>query len=468
MLATMAAACALLAACGGGDDTDAAAPTRLDAPGQAALSAGALGSGTDLSTGADGALATPADVVAPVTPLEAFNDATIEALAAVPLAAPALDGGGDGAPDAEPMRQAMRVVSKPAVGTTGTSGTTQQPQAAESGSTTTTGSLPLLAPSSTTTTTTTDGVQQQTVTIRMADLANVATTVPSLTGLSVFTAQPPYYVQTKDTLKRVKLGIYGTGDDVARGFDFVSPIINPATNRTNALTLQTPIQNANGTMSFLNVSDGSTPKASNLLPGRRIDYANGLLTVGYQSGDPASPDKCRVMVNSWPVPTRTTLTWDLSFKLGTATQPWPLTKPTVSPTLLWQLKADPGHPSMGFFIDTSPANIANLQLTFFQRRQNLWGNDMRWVIPDVKRGEEINMVIQAVLDDRSDPYSSGKLKVWINGKLLFERVGRNLIQDLPDVHRWAFGVYLMAESVPSPTSRVTVWKRARMLVGGAI
>lgn len=302
-------------------------------------------------------------------------------------------------------------------------------------------------------------------TIRLSSPTLSSLGSPDLIGLDPFVAKPPYFVQTKDGAKRVKLGIYGTNDDIARIFDFVAPFINPQTQRTNALTFQMPVLTANG-MRFLNISDASTPVASNSIPGERISYQSGELFVGYRANDPASGEKCRVMVNSWPIPTRTVLTWDLSFKLGGTQlgEDWPVTKPTTSPTLLWQLKADPGFPSMGFFVDTSSEDQSKIQLTFFQRLANESLNNFRWVVPDIEKSQPIKVIVQAQLDDRDDAFNQGFLRVWVNGRLIAERHGRNLIQGMAEPHRWAFGTYLMSESVPVDQNRITIWQRARMLV----
>jgi hypothetical protein len=118
---------------------------------------------------------------------------------------------------------------------------------------------------------------------------------------------------------------------------------------------------------------------------------------------------------------------------------------------------------MGIFVDTSPEDTSQIQLTFFQRLSNRWKNDLRWVIPNLQPGVPIGIVVQAVLDDRNGPDNTGQLRVWVNGHLFVDRRGRNLIRDLAEPHRWAFGVYLMSESGPADTTRITQWHRARML-----
>jgi hypothetical protein len=294
-------------------------------------------------------------------------------------------------------------------------------------------------------------------------LAMIGAWMP-LAAMNVFTAQPPYFIDTASGPKRVVLGIYGTSDDIERDHDFVAPLINPRTNRSNALTVQTPIVE-DGLARHVNLSDNSTPRLANTIPGDRVRFDGEKLIIGYRAGDPPSADKCRVMVNAWQVPTRRELTWDLEVTLGgiEAGEAWPRTKPTVTPTLLWQLKADPGFPSMGIFVDTSPEDTSQIQLTFFQRLSNRWKNDLRWVIPNLQPGVPIGIVVQAVLDDRNGPDNTGQLRVWVNGHLFVDRRGRNLIRDLAEPHRWAFGVYLMSESGPADTTRITQWHRARML-----
>jgi len=289
--------------------------------------------------------------------------------------------------------------------------------------------------------------------------------VPDLKDLVVFEAKPPYAIETRKGRKSVKLGMYGTKDDVPRQFDFVSPFINYATGRTNFLTAQTPVQTANGLV-FKNLSDNSSPIATELGSPGRVEYSGERLLIAYRAFDPPSSEKCRVMINSWPIPTRRELTWDLSFKLGGSLrgEEWPMTKPGTSLTLIWQLKGDPGFPSMGIMVDTSTIDPSKFRLIFFQRLQNRWNYDYRWAVENLEPTAFTDVVIRAKLDDRDEGQADGALQVWVNGRLVAERFGPNLLKEVPDVHRWAFGVYLTSESLPQSRSRVSVWRRARMLV----
>ncbi len=444
--------CLLATACGGGGTNEGSAQrseaaTSVPASVSVVPEVGQTLVSQDTTTIAATAAASPGDVV---------------------VGQPAVDGSGasDGA-----------MLAQPTAATTASESPTQvAPSAGETAIPATSGTG---APVATTTSTSSispatssgSGNGSATTTVMVTRLESISKpqeSPPPLSSLVPFVATPPYVIQMKDGPRRIQLGMYGTTDDVVRGFDFVSPFINPQTNRTNALTLQTPVQTLTG-MKFVNVSDTSTPRAANWIPGDRIAYQPGELTIGYHPMDPVSSEKCRVMINSWQIPTRTTLTWDLSFKLGGSTpeEAWPKTKPTTSPTLLWQIKADPGYPSMGFFVDTSSSDQSKIQLTFFQRLQNQSFNDFRWVVPDIDGSQPINVIVQASLDDRDDADNMGTLKVWVNGQLIASRQGRNLIQGLSEPNRWAFGVYLTSEAVPINQSRITVWRRARMLVDPA-
>lgn len=288
---------------------------------------------------------------------------------------------------------------------------------------------------------------------------------PSTANLRVFRSTPPYFIATKSGTQRVRLGIYGTDDDIERSHDFVGPFINPRTGRTDALSIQVPVQADSGTY-FATLTDASAPPVSNRIPGDRAAFASGVLKLGYHAYDPPSADKCRAMINSWPVPTRTRLIWDLSLRLGDAASgmPWPSKRLRTSPTLIWQLKADPGWPSMGIYINPSPQNEGNVRLTFFQRINSAQAIDHQWSTSEISLDSQIEILIEATLDDRDAPHNVGKLRVWVNGVLIASRDGRNLIQDMNEPHRWAFGVYLPADANPQSQARITTWTRSRLLV----
>lgn len=290
---------------------------------------------------------------------------------------------------------------------------------------------------------------------------------PDLSRMKVFTATPPYYVESKAGNRRVVLGMYGTNDDFPRSHDFVSPLVNNATGHTDVLTVQTTVL-VNGQPSFVNLSDNSTPRAGLAVSTGRYELRNDGLRLAYLANDPASSEKLRTQVNSWPIPTRRLLSWDLSVRFAgdTPDERWPLTKFAASPVLIWQLKSDPGFPPMGLLVDVDPENPGHaLQLTFFQRDSNVQAYTRRWIVGGVDPNIYNDIVIQAVPDDRDNSEGGiGQLKVWINKNLVVSTSGRNLIPGLPELNRWAFGLYMTAENKPSPLPRYSTWRRARMLV----
>ena len=294
---------------------------------------------------------------------------------------------------------------------------------------------------------------------------NASETAPSLAALKVYVAKPPFYVDMISGRKRVELGMYGSGDDLARSHDFVTPLINSQTGRTNALSVQTTAL-VNGIPTFVNLTDTSTPKASSAVTTGRFGLEADGLRVAYIANDPPSSDKLRTQINAWPIPTRMPLTWDLSVKFAGSKpgETWPLVKFTASPVLIWQLKSDPGFPPMGILVDTDPENPRALQLTFFQRLSNTSAYSNRWIMGGIDPNAFNDIVIQATPDDRDAQAGGiGMLKVWVNNRLLVSNSGRNLIPGLPDLNRWNFGLYMTAESNSSPLSRYTTWRRARML-----
>lgn len=241
--------------------------------------------------------------------------------------------------------------------------------------------------------------------------------------------------------------------------------INSATRRSNAMTIQTPVS-MGGVLQYVNLSDTSQPPISNTPSPGRVELGSEGLRIAYIANDPPSSEKLRTQINAWPMPTRTPLIWDLSVRFGgdTAAEAWPMTRFTTSPVVIWQLKVDPGFPSMGILVDTDPADNSALMLTFFQRLYNVSGYSYRWTVNGLRPGDFHDIVIQATLDDREPSDGGiGRLALWVNGQEVFQREGRNLIRDMPDVHRWAFGLYQTAESRPIPLTKITVWRRARLL-----
>jgi hypothetical protein len=289
--------------------------------------------------------------------------------------------------------------------------------------------------------------------------------LPDLVNKKLFVASPPYAVLTRHGVKSVTLAPYPSKSQVPRTHDFVDAFIDPTTKRPNALSLQSAHAEAGGVV-HRNFYENSVPVfGPQGAPGRAEKRSEGL-RMAYLPNDPPSGDRLRTQINSYALPTRTPLTWDLSLRFGGPGEPWPVRPFTTSPVLIWQIiQFSSGFPPIGLIVDTDPADNSKIFLTVFQRGSNVAAYSQRWTLNGLEPGRFHDIVIQATLDDR-DPAEGGigQLRVWVNGQLVAQRDGRNLMKEVNDVHRWAFGVYQTNEPKPINLTRATTWRRARLLV----
>lgn len=289
--------------------------------------------------------------------------------------------------------------------------------------------------------------------------------LPDLLSKKLFVASPPYAVLTRHGVKAVTLAPYPSKSQVPRTHDFVDAFIDPTTKRPNALSLQSAHAEA-GSVVHRNFYENSVPVFGPQGAPGRVEKRSDGLRMAYLPNDPPSGDRLRTQINSYALPTRTPLTWDLSLRFGGPGEPWPVRPFTTSPVLIWQIiQFSSGFPPIGLIVDTDPADNSKIFLTVFQRGGNVAAYSQRWTLNGLEPGRFHDIVIQATLDDR-DPAEGGigQLRVWVNGQLVAQRDGRNLMKEVNDVHRWAFGVYQTNEPKPINLTRATTWRRARLLV----
>lgn len=293
-------------------------------------------------------------------------------------------------------------------------------------------------------------------------LAN--TPLPPISQYQPFVARPPYEINDNGKNLRVWL------DNTARSFDLAGALIDSTTNRMRAKSWQVVYPFPTGSR-YVNITDiGSVQPSNSGVPGH-IEYEGELLKVAYLAGDPTDagiPPKCRTQLNSYLVPTRTDIAWDLSFQIG-GKQPgesWPLLPPGNSPTALWQLKAEPGHPTLAMVVDTDNAKAGTVRLSFYLRTSDKATSDRTTTVSGLEPGTTINVFMTANLDERDlGKGGKGHWHVWVNGQQVSSYEGKTLRSDFTkEAHRWAFGVYLFNENKPASFSRVTLWRQARMLV----
>jgi hypothetical protein len=291
--------------------------------------------------------------------------------------------------------------------------------------------------------------------------------LPDKSKYKVFKAVPPYIIDVNGEKTRIRLGTYGSNIDIERSFDMVGPLVNRSTGRINAMSWQVAFPFSDGTR-HINIHDTSDPQPSTEgVPGR-IEYNGKQLRLAYLAGDPpdgGDPPKCRVQINSWNVPTRRDLAWDLSFQLGgsTADESWPILPPGKSPTLLWQLKAEPGHPTLSMITDTDDPVAGTVKLYFESRTFETAASNRTVAIGGLRPGTPIQVFMTANLDERNA--GSGYWHIWVNGRQIGSYDGATLRSDFTnDSHRWTIGVYLFGEKRATSFSRITYWQRASMLV----
>lgn len=298
-------------------------------------------------------------------------------------------------------------------------------------------------------------------------LQQTSVAAPTLSSLQTFVATPPYSVQTLSGFKSVPLIPYGGKQEVPRTHDFVSAFVNPLNQRPNAFTVQTPIS-VNGSLQYVNLHEASMPPLTAQGSPNRASIENGALKLAYFANDPASSEKLRTQVNSYAIPTRRKLTWDLSFKFGgdQVGEAWPSVKYTTSPVLIWQvIQNKSGYPPMVLLADTDPADSNKLLLILAWRSSNTANYTHRWTIAGLNKNQYHDLIIQSTLDERdSTAGGQGMLRMWINGQLAADLNQRTLFRDLDDTYRWVIAVYQTNEPAPIALNRVMKWRRARMMV----
>jgi hypothetical protein len=240
------------------------------------------------------------------------------------------------------------------------------------------------------------------------------------------------------------------------------PFINPTTSVADPAQFQ-------GWDSLLGVSRTiNSGDITNIgFPGR-IEKRNGMTMIRYNAGDGITAGKCRTQLNSYQLPPRTHVRWELAVAFGAddVENSWVLTPPMESRVLFWQVKSTvPGNPSLQATVDTDPADPANsLVLRFFRKG----GHDTEFQtigkVHGVKRNSIIPIQIEAFLDERDiNTDGKGRVRVWVQGQMIGDAVGPTLTWG-NGVHNWAMAMYLFDEPKSYRHSRASFWEVARMFV----
>lgn len=275
---------------------------------------------------------------------------------------------------------------------------------------------------------------------------------------TAFVAKPSYSVLVAGISVPVDLA------SVPRGFDFsgYAPFVN-------AYTLVSDIATINywdSTAAAATVLNSTKIKTLNGAPGH-VFKVGAYTAVGYRKGDGLVEGTLRTMLNSYAIPTRKVLAWDLVFMVGgaTPTTPWTFTPKGTSPATLWQIKSSSVAPALVMAVDTDPADPTSLQLSFDQRLNPTLPGYRVADVNGLKPNTDIQVRIELATDDR--PISSGGtgyLVITVNGKEIHRSLGPVLQGAATTPYQWSLAMYLWNNKAPLAFDRFGFWKRATMSV----
>lgn len=298
-----------------------------------------------------------------------------------------------------------------------------------------------------------------------------------------FVAMEPYVINIMGSARRIDLG------GAARTHDFSGNVsfVNPATRAADPWLLQAwhPTFAASFNPPLGGSYDLEHQRITNDgIPGRvaKATFKGEPATmVRYNAGDSITEGKCRSQLNSWPVPPRTRVRWelDVAFGQGDGQNDWQLTPPAswvnngkawvlapeASPVLFWQLRLLKlsTHPALAAHVDTDSKDPGKLSLYFTQ----MSGEDAPAEIGRVNgipRHTPVSIVIEAFLDEREAAEGGkGLLHIWVNGRLVVEKAGPTLTPGAAE-HSWQLDAYLWNEARPYRHTRSVFWRTARMVV----
>lgn len=278
----------------------------------------------------------------------------------------------------------------------------------------------------------------------------------TITG-SVFVAAEPYNILVGNQTQSIDLG------GKTRTFDFGGsvPFINPNTGIADFDTINYWDVQA-GKAKVIN---GWTVTADGI-PGR-VFKTNGYTAVGYKAGDGVVEGTLRTQINSYYVPSRRRFVWDLCIRFGGASldKPWTFMPRDSHPGLIWQIKPDGSPPSIGMVVDTDPTNSQRLAIHIDGSIGPQLKHERLGMITGLLPQQDINIVIDAFLDDRAIANGGqGYFKAWINGTLVANAAGSTLVPNAQSPHYWAMAMYLYNDMVPLQFDYFGYWKRAWMIV----
>jgi chitodextrinase len=292
---------------------------------------------------------------------------------------------------------------------------------------------------------------------------------PGASANSAFVAKEPYLVNIRGTMIAIPLWGASRKNDFSGNAHFV----NQETGRTDPAQIQAwdPVFATSFTpylTGSYNLNDDKITNAG--FPGRvdkRILNGSTVTMVRYNAGDGITGGKCRSQLNAYAIPPRTHVRWELEVAFGNpdGVNDWILSPTWKSPVLFWQMYSmNQSHPPLAANVDTDLNDPTKLMITFFQRVGTATQPTEIVRVGGISRHTMVPIVIEAFLDERTAANGGkGLLQISINNTLVLEKTGPTLSSGT-NSHWWSLAMYLWNDSLPSPYTRSSFWKAAKMTV----
>jgi chitodextrinase len=292
---------------------------------------------------------------------------------------------------------------------------------------------------------------------------------PGASANSAFIAKEPYVVNIQGTM--VTIPLWGS----SRRYDFSgnAPFINLGTGKADPAQMQAwdPVFASSFTPYLsgdYNLNDNRITNAG--FPGRvdkRSLNGSTVTMIRYNAGDGITVGKCRSTLNGYAVPPRTHARWDLEVAFGNpdGVNDWTLTPTWKSPVLFWQMHSmNQSNPPLAANVDTDANDPTKLMITFFQRIGTATQPTEIARVNGISRNTMVPIVIEAFLDERTAANGGkGLLQISVNNTLVLEKAGPTLATGT-NPHWWSVAMYSWNDPLPSPNTRASFWKTAKMTV----
>ena len=280
---------------------------------------------------------------------------------------------------------------------------------------------------------------------------------PGASATRAFTAVEPYIVNVMGTNTSVPL--YGA----SRTYDFSGDV--PFINLTTLVADPAQFQAWDAGLGVSRTINSNEMTNSGF--SGRIEKWNGMTMIRYNAGDGITAGACRTQLNSYPIPPRSRVRFDMDVAFGAsdAGSVWVPSGAQLSPVLFWQVRSSSGtNPSMSAIVDTDPTNPQALAIYFNRKGGASSTIELVAKATGLPRNTLVPITVEAFLDEREmSNGGKGRMKVTVNGTRLADIDGPTLTFG-NGLHNWSLDMYLYNEITPYTNTRASFWKTARLVV----